>query len=71
MSPQSKVKLPKLREQPYTSCFMIEEPVNIPPGRYTLTQITECIADHYKDKNKYTAQILADRIQIDVKLMGV
>lgn len=50
---------------------MIEEPVNIPQGRYTLTQIIECIADHYKDKNKYTAQVLADRIQIDVKLMGV
>lgn len=50
---------------------MDEEPVTVPPGRYTLTQITECLADHYKDKQMYTVQVLADRIKIDVKLMGV
>lgn len=50
---------------------MVEEPEVIPPGRYTLTQITECIADHYKDKKIYTAEVLAKRIKIDVKLMGM
>jgi hypothetical protein len=50
---------------------LVEEPEHIPPGRYTLTQITECIADHYKDKQMYTAKVLADRIKIDEKLMGV
>lgn len=50
---------------------MVEEPENVPPGRYTLTQIIECISDHYKDKNIYTAKVLADRVKIDVKLMGV
>jgi len=49
---------------------MVEEPENVPPGRYTLTQVIECIADHYKDKNMYTAQVLADRIKVDKKLMG-
>uniref|UniRef100_A0A2S2PWI1 Protein NDUFAF4 n=1 Tax=Sipha flava TaxID=143950 RepID=A0A2S2PWI1_9HEMI len=69
--PQSKVKLPKNRDQVFTSGFLVEEPEHIPPGRYTLTQITECIADHYKDKQMYTAKVLADRIKIDEKLMGV
>lgn len=50
---------------------MVEEPEIVPPGRYTLTQITECIADHYKDKHMYTAEVLAKRIKIDVKLMGM
>lgn len=50
---------------------MVEEPENIPSGRYTLTQIMECIADHNSNKQMYTAQVLADRLQIDVKLMGV
>jgi len=57
--------------QEFNSPFAIEEPKNIPAGRYTLTQITECIADHYKDKQMYTSQVLADRVKIDKKLMGV
>jgi len=67
---QSKSKLPKSRQPVPSSCFMVEEQENIPPGRYTLTQVTDCIADHYKDKNMYTAQVLADRINVDKKLMG-
>lgn len=70
MYPQSKSKLPKSREPVPSSSFYAEEPENIPPGRYTLTQVIECIADHYKDKEMYTAQVLADRIKIDKKLMG-
>lgn len=50
---------------------MVEDPKYVPPGRYTLTQIIECVADHYKDKEMYTAQVLADRIKIDKKLMGI
>lgn len=69
--PQSKGKLPQNRIQEFSSVFAAEEPENIPPGRYTLTQITECIADHYKDKQIYTSQVLADRVKIDKKLMGV
>ncbi|XP_060842253.1 protein NDUFAF4 homolog [Rhopalosiphum padi] len=67
--PQSKIKLPQNRMQEFNSPFAIEEPKNIPAGRYTLTQITECIADHYKDKQMYTSQVLADRVKIDKKLM--
>lgn len=68
--PQSKSKLPKNREQVFNRGFMTEEPEFVPPGRYTLTQITECIADHYKDKQMYSAKVLADRLKIDEKLMG-
>ncbi|KAE9533150.1 hypothetical protein AGLY_009578 [Aphis glycines] len=67
--PQSKIKLPQNRMQEFNSPFSCEEPENVPPGRYTLTQITECIADHYKDKQIYTSQALADRVKIDKKLM--
>uniref|UniRef100_A0A2S2PJM5 Protein NDUFAF4 n=1 Tax=Schizaphis graminum TaxID=13262 RepID=A0A2S2PJM5_SCHGA len=67
--PQSKIKLPQNRMQEFNSPFAIEEPENVPTGRYTLTQITECIADHYKDKQMYTSQVLADRVKIDKKLM--
>lgn len=71
MFPQSKAKLPTNREQISNSCFTVEEPENVSPGRYTLTQIIECIADHNSNKEMYTAQVLADRLQIDIKLMGV
>ncbi|XP_025204096.1 protein NDUFAF4 homolog [Melanaphis sacchari] len=67
--PQSKVKLPQNRTQDLNSPFTFEEPEHVPPGRYTLTQITECIADHYKDKKMYSSQVLADRVKIDKKLM--
>jgi len=67
--PQSKSKLPKSRAPVPSSSFFVEEPENIPPGRYTLTQVVECIADHHRDKEIYTAQVLADRIKIDKKLM--
>lgn len=50
---------------------MFEEPEHIPVGRYTLTQITECIADYNKDKQMYTAEVLANRINVDKKIMGV
>ncbi|VVC40042.1 NADH dehydrogenase [ubiquinone] 1 alpha subcomplex assembly factor 4 [Cinara cedri] len=66
---QSKAKLPQNREQVFNFGFLVEDPESVPPGRYTLTQITECIADHYKDKQIYTAEILAKRVKIDVKLM--
>lgn len=67
---QSKSKLPKNREQVFNRGFMIEEPEFVPPGRFTLTQIIECIADHTKDKQMYSAKVLADRLKIDEKLMG-
>lgn len=69
--PQSKTKLPQNRAQEFNTPFTFQEPENVPPGRYTLTQITECIADHFKDKQIYTSQVLADRVKIDKKLMGV
>lgn len=71
MYQKSKTKLPKNREQVFNYGFTVEEPNIVPPGRYTLTQVIECIADHNNDKQTYTAQILADRLKIDVKLMGV
>ncbi|CAI6368539.1 unnamed protein product [Macrosiphum euphorbiae] len=67
--PQSKTKLPQNRVQEFNTAFTFQEPENVPAGRYTLTQITECIADHYKDKQMYTSEVLADRVKIDKKLM--
>ncbi|XP_022166554.1 protein NDUFAF4 homolog [Myzus persicae] len=67
--PTSKAKLPQNRAQEFNTAFTFQEPENVPPGRYTLTQITECIADHYKDKKIYSSQVLADRVKIDKKLM--
>lgn len=71
MYPETKSKLPKNRQNTYASCFTVEEPTVVPPGRYTLTQVIECVSDHHKDKLTYTAEVLAKRLQIDVKLMGV
>lgn len=68
---KSKVKLPRNREQVFNYGFYVTEPEYVPAGRYTLTQIIECIADHYKDKQLYTAEVLANRVKIDVKLMGL
>ncbi|XP_050436505.1 NADH dehydrogenase [ubiquinone] 1 alpha subcomplex assembly factor 4 [Adelges cooleyi] len=65
----SKAKLPKNREQVFASGFLMEEPTDVPKGRYTLTQIVQCISDHHGDKNQFTAEILAKKINIDVKTM--
>lgn len=68
--PKSKSKLPKNREQVLNRGFMTEEPEVVPPGRFTLSQIIECIADHSKDKQMYSAKVLADRLKVDEKVMG-
>lgn len=63
--------MPQQREQVFNSGFNIQEPEYVPPGRYTLTQIVECLADHYKDKQTYSAKVLANRLNIDEQIMGV
>ncbi|XP_050533087.1 protein NDUFAF4 homolog [Daktulosphaira vitifoliae] len=66
---KTKAKLPQNREQVFSYGFFMKEPSEVPEGRYTLSQIVECISDHHKDKKQFTAEILAKKLKIDVKVM--
>lgn len=58
--------LPVDREAPEESAFGYEEPKVIPPGKASLRQILEFVANHSKEPDIYTAEKIAKDYKLDI-----
>lgn len=58
--------LPADRETPEELVYGYEEPKVIPPGKASLRQILEFVANHSKEPEVYTAEKIAKEYKLDI-----
>lgn len=58
--------LPSEREPPEASAFGYEQPKVIPPGKASLQQILELVANHSKEPETFTAEKIAKDYNLDI-----